>query len=236
MAIIKDLISRKKGSLTAAFTLIELLLILAILGTLVAIVSPNISAGLQGTELASSSRSFVQACRYARTMALLHQAETEVLLISAPREGENAIIKVRAKQKTSMPDNAESVPDKIGVISKPPHQSDLSVANDTDFGDEIENTPADEDFATEISSTFQCRNIIFTFEGFLDNVENEGTSSPSTQDNNATKENPCITLEFKSNGLCRPFAVNVASISGDSYRVVVDVTGAGKIEGYGDEE
>lgn len=87
-------------SRTDAFTLIELLLVIVILGIVAAVTMPIIGAGTSSTRLAVGARTAIQAARYARTMALLHQAETMLAIgledgtlrvEAAPAGGENAV-------------------------------------------------------------------------------------------------------------------------------------------------
>lgn len=58
-----------------AFTLIELLLVLAIIGCVVAITLPAMSSSIRGNKMRMAARSIVTAGRYARSMAILRQAE-----------------------------------------------------------------------------------------------------------------------------------------------------------------
>lgn len=58
-------------------------MVIAIILALAIAIVPNIGAGISGTQLATASRSLLQAARYARTMAILHQVETELVLVSA---------------------------------------------------------------------------------------------------------------------------------------------------------
>lgn len=71
------------------FTLLELLVVIAIILALVVSVVPNIGAGFSGAGLAGATRSLQQAVRYARTMAVLHQVEVELVLVTAGEGARN---------------------------------------------------------------------------------------------------------------------------------------------------
>lgn len=217
------------------FTLIELLLVLAILGALVAVVAPYVGAGMSGTRVATTARSVVQACRYARTMAVLHQAETEVRLVSAGSDGGKALIEVRAVA-------GSGVALELGEIT-----SARAVAKEQgealDDGDVKTNYTASVatalDFADEVSMKHESEGVVFEFDGYTDSLDDEeGISEPDAgeEENSATR--PVIELRFKSNGLCRPFRVKVMDgEDGEQYYYIsVDATGRGKIEDYGEDE
>ena len=64
----------------AAFTLIELLLVIAILGILAAAVAPSVGVMISGGRLSASARELAGAGRYARTMALLNQTPVDLVV------------------------------------------------------------------------------------------------------------------------------------------------------------
>ena len=61
------------GRSSGAFTLVELLLVVVILGVLVAIAAPRVVPLMAGGQLRMGARELASAGRYARTMALLNQ-------------------------------------------------------------------------------------------------------------------------------------------------------------------
>jgi prepilin-type N-terminal cleavage/methylation domain-containing protein len=63
-----------------AFTLVELLLVLAILGIVSAVVVPMTARSLRGNQRRMAIRSVVGAAKYARSMAVLHQCPMELRL------------------------------------------------------------------------------------------------------------------------------------------------------------
>ena len=105
-------------------------------------------------------------------------------------------------------------------------------------GSSVAVAAASKDFADEISSTFRCRGVTFAFEGYTDNVDDDGTEAAKpAAEAGVEEEFPPITIRFRSNGSCRPFDVRVMCAGGElSNLVKVGRSGKGKIEGYGDDD
>ena len=59
----------------AAFSLMEILLVVVIISIAVAVSMPYLSKSIKGNRLRTAGRSVVQLARYARSMAVLNQAE-----------------------------------------------------------------------------------------------------------------------------------------------------------------
>ncbi len=224
------------------FTLIELLLVLAILGALVVIVSPYIGAGMSGTQLATAARSVVQASKYARTMALLHQAETELVLTSAEGEGGSCRIEVRAVTGADVAFELADIAAARVEARENGTDAEWAGVADGDVADEappLHSAAAEtaQSFADEVSMKFECQGVVFDFEGYTDTLEDgEEDDAKDGEDEELFVEHPVIRLLFKSNGTCRPFQVRVGNGDEQSFVISVDMTGRGKIEGYGDDE
>ena len=62
------------------FTLVELLLVVAVLGILAVAVAPAVSTVLAGGRLRAGARELAGAGRYARTMALLNQTPVDLVV------------------------------------------------------------------------------------------------------------------------------------------------------------
>lgn len=217
------------------FTLIELLLVLAILGAIVAVVVPTMGPGLVGTQLTVSSRSLLQASRYARTMAILHQANTEVVLTSAKDEDGKGVIEVRAAS-SAMP-FADDIETPVEETSFNGDNFDLSSDEADNLSTNSPTLPStNEIFSEAVSSKFECKGISFIFEGYDDVVDGEEAVDTPAANDEESEEYPQIVLQFNSNGTCRPFTIRVCSGEDLSYLVKVNAIGVGKIEEYGDDE
>ncbi len=200
----------KRGQ--GGFTLLELLMVVVILGIVTAVFVPRIGAGLAGARLATGARTVIQAARYARTMALLHQAETE--LVIGLKSG---IVRVEAVGALPPPTAA----DPAGPLPEA-----WPTAEDNDAVSGVTNRPAAamtaQQFADELRTEFTCEGIGFRFLGYDDTLD-EPASGP------AGDEAPECRIRFRSNGICRPFGLRVLIDDEEWLELAFDMTGAGKV-------
>ena len=95
------MLSRRTGR---AFTIIELLLVLTIMGIVVAVIAPSLTRSIRGNRLRTASRTVVMAGRYARSMAVLKQKELSMVFnlesatVSVSGELTRQLDEVRIKQ------------------------------------------------------------------------------------------------------------------------------------------
>lgn len=81
-----------RGANRRAFTLIELLLVVAIVGIASAIVIPRFVNSLKGAKIKTAARTISMSCRYARGTAVLHQQQ--MALVFYPDDGEIELVSV----------------------------------------------------------------------------------------------------------------------------------------------
>lgn len=244
------------------FSLLELLAIVAIALILAIAVIPNIGAGFSGTQLATASRNMLQAAKFARTMALLHQVEMELVLTSAG-EGAgpagaagNAKIEVRL-----LPGRGPAPAPALGV--EPPDgdtRDDDGLPPPDDFPDDeagdggavnIAKTSAEstgaamEDFAGEVHSEISCGTVVFELLRFTDDGEEDfgtppGAAAPEPPEafgeefgEGLEADGRRVSLVFDSDGTCRPFELLIRDgEDGECNIVKIDRWGKGKVEPY----
>lgn len=210
----------------AAFTLLELLLVIVILGIVTAVVVPQFGAAMTGGQLRVAARAIVQASRYARTMALLHQLETELVLDlqqgrvrveAAPATGEHRAVGADM-------DNAGLLA--AGLLGDPALTPDPAAGGPVDdafagMGVPVVANPAtltSQSLADEIKSEFVCEGNTFTFLGY---TEDSAAVSPQAEGQ--------VRIRFRSNGTCRPFRVRVQTSEADWLDIAIDITGAAQV-------
>lgn len=87
----------------SAFTLLELLVVLALAAVLMAIVPPLLSKGVASAELKSAARELVAGLKYARNQAITHHQEAVLVL-----DLERRHFRVTGRNRLySLPDNIE---------------------------------------------------------------------------------------------------------------------------------
>src|ERR1035437_8985461 len=62
-------------SISSAFTLVELLMVIVVMGIVVAIAMPSFVRSIQGQRLSAAARTVTTVARYARSMAVLKQSD-----------------------------------------------------------------------------------------------------------------------------------------------------------------
>lgn len=210
------------------FTLIELLVVIVILAIAAAVVVPQLGGSMQRTRLVVAARSIVQATRYARAMAIQHQAEVEINI--NPASGD---VEVRARTTGALADMLHAL-DSERKIEEEAHAKDDLDFSSNEIGVNT-NVAADvgtaQSFAEEIKAKFKNQDVSFEFLGYTDNFDTDMQQTAEIVDTN--HQSP-FSLVFRSNGICRPFKVRALTQDGDYLDVTVDMIGKAKIEGYGD--
>lgn len=204
------------------FTLLELLLVVVILGIITAVMVPQIGAGMSGARLATAARTALQAARYARTMALLNQAETELVFNLS-----GGVIRIEAAAPAGMQAVAPAGGTPADATTPNIGATEVAPAEEPDSS--LTNAPAAavtaQRFADEIRTEYRCEGIRFRFLGYSDTVD---SLAPPADDLDA----PERRIRFRSNGTCRPFRIQVVFGADDEaewMEIEFDMTGSGKV-------
>ncbi len=223
-----------------AFTLLELLMVIVIIGVVAAVVSPRIGAAMGGGKLRVGTRSIMQSARYARTMALLHQIDIDLIfdltpdsakvrVEVAPVTGERAdggsTGRVELPKKDGESGSQETGhPEENGAPLS--HDSALSPRFDSDsdkFGSAISSGAqvSAAALAEEIATEIESPGCTFSFEGYTDTRDDSSKGLEG--------EGSEARIRFNSNGTCRPFAVRVSITDDDALYVMFDILGSAKV-------
>jgi type II secretion system protein H len=208
MATTKKRLMLKRGQRQACarkgFTLIEVLLVAAILGLLAAVTIPTVVRSMRGNRLRAAARTIVMSGRYARSMALLKQRDI-VIKIDAQR-GRVSVHLVRTDFRS---DNEVT---EVQLV----------------FGDE-ENAKVEKELDTEGSVVADVSVALeeAEFTRQLDRVTIEEFELENPEDEEVTL--PGSVLYF-SNGTCTPYSVILVDESGESMLVTVDTLSSAEME------
>lgn len=184
-----------------AFTLVELLLVLAIMGILAAVVVPMTYRSLHGNQRRMAVRSVVGAAKYARSMAVLHQCPMGLRLTggnllvvdAAGRWGaETNAVAEAGELDAGFPD-AGVLPGGVGAVPEELPVPDVTVRLERDLGK------------------------IRVVEWAIGDSELE----PAEGD---------VRLAFDTNGRCTPFVMILQDQRGERVRVAVDHLGGAQTE------
>jgi prepilin-type N-terminal cleavage/methylation domain-containing protein len=244
----------RRGS--AAFTLIELLLVVAIIGVLVAVIVPQFNVGLSGARVRTAALAYMQSARYARTMALLYQIETEIVCATGgvirveagPMHGEVTGPYVAPEDTTLPPEGG--APSRMlslarqGLGGRPTNANPrllslpapgVSALDQSGVGALAERAPEEADIsAADLAAAGDVTEAVRaeqTFEGvhvqFLGYTDEDLALSAG-----AESESPeTFRIRYRSNGTCRPYRVRIADDSGTALVLEMDVLGGALIEG-----
>jgi prepilin-type N-terminal cleavage/methylation domain-containing protein len=222
-----------------AFTLIELLLVIVIIGVLTAIVAPQFSAGIGGTRLQVEARAIAQTERYARTMALLHQAEVELVIDTNNTMRVDAAPQAAEDRGGEMGDEEGARGGVPGPLEAPVR---LSVPDPSAFGAGADGGSVEvsapvvtqaaavvtsQAFAGAIHVQHAFDRVNVRFLGYTDSET--GTADAGSAGASGGSDEP-VHIRFRSNGTCRPHRFRLEDASGAALEIQIDLLGSAKID------
>ena len=218
-----------------AFTLIELLLVIAIMGVLAAVVVPQFSMGMSGTRVRTAAQSFMQASRYARTMALLHQMEVDVVVSSGGVirvEGGPVAGEARGPFLTNSVSPTVTSTSGVARAGSTVSRLDEAAAAEARALDgggapavSAADLEAEGDAAEDIRAEQIIEGVHIRFLGFDDT---EKLSLSTTEDVEPSEE---FRVRYHSNGICRPYRVRLTDDHSITIDLDIDMLGGATVEG-----
>ena len=242
----------------SAFTLVELLVVVVIIGILVAVAAPYFGVMLAGGNLPLGAREFARACKYARTMALLNQTPVEV---SFSQGGNVITVNAREMREASgwgMSDLAALTNDVgyteslIGTsarrraslgggfgIAMSRDDRDAAVfrggAAATNTMSILEGNAGSElaqsvSFADSINETRTIKAVKIFFEEHTDTVETRSAWSKIATGPMSHNEGDAVVLRFRANGTVRPCRLRMEHENNSLDKMTIHVNSVGRIK------
>ena len=219
------------NELRRAFTLIELLIVIVIIGVMAAMVAPSLSTGSDYARLRSATRGVVQLSRYAKTMALLHQQPIDLvfssdgkLSVKSVAGGGDALVSAASFGRTNM--TAEIGLEAEEIETPPVAESETSASSK---GGSYEMADL------EIERSYD--QITYRFEGYADTIDdgkgldNRSPVGSFASDESDESEVTSFKIHYKSNGTCRPHRIRVIAggDEGNFNLISVNMLGRAKV-------
>ncbi len=194
----------------SGFTLVELLLVAAIIAIVAAVVVPAMGRSMRGQRLRIAGRTAVMVGRYARTMAILRQQD---LILRIDLSGATVSVAQNDKPVTSNEQALEEdVEQKTGVgfeVSGTESGSSLLEGQATYA------LPAGGASVAELSRRLE--GVVVRQVEFLDESSERHTDG-------------VVSVPYRCNGTCRPHRIELADDRGDTVLVEIDALGGARME------
>jgi len=226
-----------------AFTLIELLLVIAIIGVMVAVILPQFNVGMSGARVRTAALGYMQSARYARTMSLLYQVETAIVCetggvirvkagpIRSEGHGPYVAPEDAGESPSGVPAPPSNAPSRLLSLPAAGSSNALNPSAGTGaFAQQY--TPSDVS-AEELASEGNVAEAIQTEQKFEDvHVQFlEYTDEEVAADAAGADAPETFRIAYRSNGTCRPYRIRIADDTGTTLILNVDMLGSSVIEG-----
>lgn len=235
------------------FTLVELLLVVAVLGILAVAVAPAVSTVLAGGRLRAGARELAGAGRYARTMALLNQTPVDLVV---DLQGGRFAIRACDREELSrfgLSDLAAATND-VGYTEDLLRTSARRAASlSGGFGLAVSRQDADAGAATNLLDRLAAESedgdapapasevsladsvdiereapgVRFVFEGWRDTPSSRRRRDTDAEDASGVDEGE-FTVRYRANGTVRPHRWIVCDAENPSDRISITVNAVGR--------
>ena len=186
--------SRRPG-----FTLVEILMVLAIMGIMTVVTMPSLVKSIRGNRLRVGTRTIVMAANYARTSAILRNQEMKLTL----DKGNNQVsVDPLRSAAPALPGDQIFQTESTPLAGTPPSGPDAPA----------EPGASAAPFASIIRKLDAVQIESFNVEGKKDSLKGE-----------------VATILYQSNGRCTPFEARVIDEFGSSMVITVDAIGSVKV-------
>ena len=192
-----------------AFTMIELLLVVALVALLAMVTVPSFVQSIRGNRLRAAVRSVVAAGRYARSMSLLQSRPAELVFMLDESRIE---IHLRQRMSEEMADGENPPVPEDGLTPQRTMERETF-----QFSPEaVEPAPVAAAFADSLRRKLDGVKIISVV---IDSSDNEIGSDSMVR-----------VVTYGSNGRCRPYQVLLEEENGDRALIKVDILGNATVE------
>ena len=222
-------------------------MVVAILGIVVAIVVPNVSAVSRGARSANALRPLVQMGRYARSMALLNQTPVDLVL---DLDGRRVSVEPGERRRGPSPEPGEEG-EAAGFATDAFYEAGASAAVSfgralsnrdrdattgrilqrarKDVGEEVDGAgESDGDLSDAIHMEHDLPDTDIAFLGYADTVEKRALQDLHIAGRGET--NGVFRIRYRTNGTCRPYRIAVGAEDEDSRSVMtVDAVGTPRV-------
>ena len=196
----------------SGFTLIEVLLVVAIIGVMLTIMMPQMMSSMREHQLRGATRVVISAGRHAMSLAVLSQRRMNVVF-----DLDETVLTIRAADAPSTIDA-----DGLGEADSP---LDAVVADAWGGGAaaEMEALPADDDGAYEGAVAIVDEEVVHRLEGVAFSfIEVEG-------EDGYRAESGKHTIIYYTNGRCTPYTIGFEDDDGDSATIEVDALASARV-------
>jgi len=207
---------------TGGFTLIELILVIAIMGILLTVSTPLFIGALQQHQLRAGTKAIVTAGRHAMSLAVISQREVDLTF-----DLTNAIVRISVVPLRKSPGLNETGFEIEGALpgAVPPEDDALTAEPPPEAVDGGTNTA--DDAGSPLDEEFEQR-----LEGVvIESVEVDADMGLSrSKSRRAAQESTVVTIRYYSNGRCQPYRVRLRDEDGAASIIEVDALSAVEID------